>query len=128
MIPEQRKSAYQVDEPPQPILFVEEIEHGSEGETDGEEHGGVAAAGGVRALQEPQRVAHHLRQQRMRQHAHLTQPEEADTHNSKTQKSSGCAHRVRTASYPLHSVLVVCEVIEAQGDAGGSHGGPRDLQ
>ncbi len=66
-----QRSAYQVDEPPQPVLIVEELEHGSEGETDGEEHGGMAAAGGVRALQEPQRVAHHLRQQRMRQHTHL---------------------------------------------------------
>ncbi len=81
MIPTQtHRSAYQVDEPPQPVLFVEELEHGSEGETDGEEHGGVAAAGGVRALQEPQRVAHHLRQQRMRQHTHLTHTQKTVRH------------------------------------------------
>lgn len=74
-------SAYQVDQPPQAVLLVEEVEHGSEGEADGEEHGGVAAAGGVRTLQQPQRVVHHLRQQRVGQHTHLRQAEGSEEDN-----------------------------------------------
>jgi len=62
---------YQVDEAPQPVLPVKELQHGAEGEGDGEEHGGVAAAGRVRALQQPQRVADHVRQDGVGQHAHL---------------------------------------------------------
>lgn len=73
---------YQVHEASQAVLFVEELEDGSEGEADGEEHGGVTAAGRVRALQQPQRVAYHLRQQRMRQHADLNTAH-ASQHNTR---------------------------------------------
>lgn len=52
--------SYQVDEASQAILLVEQLQDGTKGKGDGEEHGGVAAAGGVRAFQQPQRVADHV--------------------------------------------------------------------
>lgn len=69
------RSSYQVDHAPEAVLPVEEFQHCSEGERDGEEHGGVAAARGVGTLQQPQTVAHHLRQDRVGQHTHLGETE-----------------------------------------------------
>lgn len=37
--------SYQIDEASEPILLVEELQDGTERKGDGEEHGGVAAAG-----------------------------------------------------------------------------------
>lgn len=51
---------YQVDKASQAILVVEEFKHGSEREANGKEHGGMTAARGMRTLQKPQSVIHHL--------------------------------------------------------------------
>lgn len=76
------RSSYQVDHAPEAVLPVEEFQHCSEGERDGEEHGGVAAARGVGTLQQPQSVAHHVRQDGVGQHTHLRGTE---THEVNTQ-------------------------------------------
>ena len=55
------RPSYQVDEASEAVLPVEEFQHSSVGEGNGEEHGGVAAARGVGTLQQPQSVAHHVR-------------------------------------------------------------------
>lgn len=52
--------SYQVDEASEPILLVEELQDGAERKGDGEEHGGVAATGCMRAFQQPQRVTNHI--------------------------------------------------------------------
>lgn len=52
--------SYQIDKASQAVLLVKQLQDGAEGEGDGEEHGGVAAAGGMRAFQQPQRVADHV--------------------------------------------------------------------
>ena len=68
---EPTQATYQVDQAPEAVLPVEELQDGPEGEGDGEEHGGVAAARRVGTLQQPQGVAHHVRQDGGWQHAHL---------------------------------------------------------
>lgn len=40
-----RGSLYQIDKASKPVLFVEQLQDGTEGKGDGEEHGGVTAAG-----------------------------------------------------------------------------------
>ena len=60
-----------VVEPPESVLGVEEFEDDAELERGAEEHGGVAAARLVRALQEPQGVAHQLLEHVLRQQANL---------------------------------------------------------
>lgn len=37
--------SYQIDEAAEPVLLVQELEDGTERKGDGEEHGGVTAAG-----------------------------------------------------------------------------------
>lgn len=39
--------SYQIDEAPQAILLVKQLQDGPERKGDGEEHGGMAAAGGM---------------------------------------------------------------------------------
>lgn len=51
---------YQIDKPPEPILLVEQLQDGTERKRDGEEHGGVAAAGRVRAFQQPECVTNYI--------------------------------------------------------------------
>ena len=68
---EPTQASYQVDQAPEAVLPVEELQDCPEGEGDGEEHGGVATARRVGTLQQPQGVAHHVRQDGGRQHAHL---------------------------------------------------------
>lgn len=52
--------AHQIDEASQAVLLVKQLQDGTKGKGDGEEHGGVAAARGMRAFQQPQRVADHV--------------------------------------------------------------------
>lgn len=52
--------SYQVDEASEPVLPVEELQDHPKGKGDGEEHGGVAAAGRMRAFQQPQCVTNHI--------------------------------------------------------------------
>lgn len=62
---------YQVHQPAESVLAIKEVENGTEGKGDGEEHGRMTAAGRVGALQEPERVVHNLGQDGRRKHAHL---------------------------------------------------------
>lgn len=50
---------------------VKELQDSTEGEADGEEHGGMAAARGMGALHQPQGVVHHIWKHIMGVHAHL---------------------------------------------------------
>lgn len=52
---------HQVDKASQAILVVKELKHSSERKANGEEHCGMTAARGMRTLQQPQSVTHHLR-------------------------------------------------------------------
>ena len=52
--------SYQIDKASEPVLLVKKLQDGTERKGDGEEHGGVAAAGCMRALQQPQRVTNHI--------------------------------------------------------------------
>lgn len=63
--------AYQINKTSEPILPVKQLQDGAERKGDGEEHGGVAAARGVRAFQQPQRVTDHICQDGVGQHADL---------------------------------------------------------
>lgn len=63
--------AYQINKTSEPILPVKQLQDGTERKGDGEEHCGVAAARGVRAFQQPQRVTDHICQDGVRQYADL---------------------------------------------------------
>ena len=75
-----RLSTDQVDEPAQPVLLVEELQHGSEREGNGEEHGGVAHAGSVGRLQQPHCVGHHVGKDAVWEHTHLHTHTHTHTH------------------------------------------------
>lgn len=62
---------YQIDKTSKPVLLVEQLQDGTEGKGDGEEHGGVTAAGRMWAFQQPQRVANYIWQDGVGQHADL---------------------------------------------------------
>ena len=61
----------QVDQLAEAVLPVEQLQHRSVGEGDGEEHGGVTDAGRVGRLQQPQSVGHQVEQHAVRERAHL---------------------------------------------------------
>lgn len=67
--------AYQINKTAEAILPVKQLQDGTEGKGDGEEHRGVAAARRVRAFQQPQRVTDHICQDGVGQHADLESKE-----------------------------------------------------
>ena len=52
-----------VEEPPEAVALVKEVEHDAEGEDLAEEHAGVAAGRVVRALHQPHHVPAHTHTQ-----------------------------------------------------------------
>lgn len=113
--------SYQVDQAPQPVLAVEQFQDGTERKRDGKKHGGVAAAGRMRALQQPQGVGHHVGQDGMRQHAHLQKQEGVVLIRVGRSRPTHDLVGLSRFPYPLHGVLVIGQVVKAQRHPGGSH-------